>query len=215
MRDNPDYALEDVEAVKELVRQNPWCTFVSHVPGHGLVASHYPVILDEDADGIQLLSHVGRPDEVKHELGSHEMLAIIAGPHGYISPGWYGSTAAPSVPTWNFTVAHVYGVPELMTNEENLAVLDQLVAYFESELPEPFRLDGTPEVAEYAARIVKGTVGFRMRVTRFEAKNKLNQDKSPAVVDNVVAALRQPGPYHNAALAEIMASEHERIRQEG
>ncbi len=46
MRPNPDYALDDVEAVRALVRENPWATIVSHVPGAGLVASHYPVLLD-------------------------------------------------------------------------------------------------------------------------------------------------------------------------
>lgn len=73
MRNNPDYALDDVERVKQLIRDTGWAAFVSHVPGRGLVASHYPVILDEEADGIVLLSHVGKPDEHVHELGRHEL----------------------------------------------------------------------------------------------------------------------------------------------
>ena len=206
MRDNPDYALTDADEIADLVRENPWCTFVTSVPGRGLVASHYPVVLDEASEGIVLLSHMGRPDERTHALGRHEMLAIVSGPSGYVSPGWYGTS--PAVPTWNFVVAHLHGTPEPLSDRENLDVLDRLVTRFESPLPEPFLMTGTLENAEYASRIVHGTVGFRMRVERFEAKRKLNQDKSADVVERVIAALRRPGPYRNPRLAEEMARHH-------
>lgn len=206
MRHNPDYALTDEEAVKDLVRENPWVSFTSWVPGRGLVASHYPVILDEDADGIVLLSHVGRPDERLHELGKHEILAIVSGPQGYVSPGWY--RVEPAVPTWNFAAVHAYGVPEILSDEENLGVLDRLVQHFERRMREPFLLAGTLANAEYARRIVGGTVGFRLRVTRFEAKDKMSQDKPPEVVDRVIRGLRTPGPYMNAALADRMERVH-------
>jgi transcriptional regulator len=41
------------------------------------------------------------------------MLLIVAGPHGYISPSWYSEGATPA-PTWNFSVAHCYGVPQVL-----------------------------------------------------------------------------------------------------
>lgn len=206
MRHQPDYALTDEEVVRQLIRDNPWMSIVSAVPGRGLVVSHYPVLLDEDADGIVLLSHVGRPDERLHELGSHELVAIVEGPQGYVSPGWYETS--PAVPTWNFSVVHAYGVPEVLSDEENLAVLDRLVAHFEQRLPEPFLMAGTLENEAYARRIVGGTVGFRMRVTRFEAKEKMSQDKPPEVVERVIEALKAPGPYRNPRLAQRMEHVH-------
>jgi transcriptional regulator len=214
VRDNKDFALDDPEAVKDLIRRNPWCTFVTWVPSRGLVASHYPVLLDEDGGGeIVLLSHVGRPDERAHELGRHEMLAIVEGPSGYISPGWYGGRVA--VPTWNFAVVHAYGTPEPLGDEENLAVLHRLVDHFEDPLPEPYRLSGTPEVAAYAERIVHGTVGFRLRVTRFEAKNKMSQNQPAEVVERVIDALHRPGPYQNPRLARHMAATRARVPTAG
>lgn len=201
MRHTPDYALDDVDAVRALVRENPWVTLVSHVPGRGLVASHYPVLVD-DAEPFALVSHVGRPDEALHELGTREVMVVVSGPSGYVSPSWYDTS--PAVPTWNFVVAHLYGTPELLSDEENLAVLDRLVAHFEAPLPNPFLMHRTLENTAYAERIVHGTVGFRLPVTRFEAKQKLSQDKPDAVVDRVVAALRAPGPYENSALADRM-----------
>jgi transcriptional regulator len=203
MRHAPDYAMGDAEAVKQLVRENPWASITSYVPGRGLVASHYPVMLDDD-DDIVLLSHVGRPDERLHELGRHEVLAAVYGPSGYVSPGWYN--VSPAVPTWNFAVAHLYGVPEILGDEENLEVLGRMVAFLEAPLPAPFLMDGTLANADYARRIVGGTVGFRLRVTRFEAKEKMSQDKPLAVVDRVIAALREDGPYRNPALADRMST---------
>ena len=208
MRHTPEYVQGDVEAVRALVREHPWATVVSHVAGRGLVSSHYPVLLEEDEDGIVLLSHVGRPDERLHELGQHEAMVIVYGPQGYVSPSWYDTS--PAVPTWNFAVAHLYGVPELLSDEENLQVLDRLVAHFESPLPEPFLMRDTLENAAYAERIVHGTVGFRLRVDRFEAKEKMSQDKPAEVVDRVIDALGEPGPYNNPPLAARMAKLHGR-----
>lgn len=202
MRDNDDYAFDEVEGIRAHVAANPWCTFVSAVPGRGLVGSHYPVLLDDEADGLALLSHVGRPDEIKLELGRHEVMAIIEGPNGYVSPSWYGSS--PAVPTWNFAVVHLHGTPEILSGEENLEVLERLVDHFELPLPHPFVMRQTLENSEYAERIATGTVGFRLRVERFEAKNKMSQDKPDAVFERVVKALNEPGPYRNPRLADHM-----------
>lgn len=201
MRENPGYALTDPDAVRALIRAHPWATMASATPD-GVVVSHYPFLLDEAADGIALLSHLGRPDERLHRLGSSELVVVFAGPSGYVSPGWYGLPHA--VPTWNFATVHAYGVPEILSDEENLAVLERLVDHFEDALPEPFRMRISPENAAYAERIVHGTVGIRVPVTRFVAKDKMSQDKPDVVVERVVAALEAPGPYRNPALAERM-----------
>jgi transcriptional regulator len=204
MRDNPSFALDEVDEVRRLVREFPWVTLVSHTSAGDLVASHYPVILDPAAgDGeIVLLSHVGRPDEQLHELGTGDVLVIVQGPHGYISPGWYD--AKPAVPTWNFVTAHLHGTPELLGDAENLRVLADLVDQFEDRMPNPRRMNGTVENADYAARIVAGTVGFRLRVTRFTAKNKMSQNKPAETVARILSELDGDGPYASAALAAEM-----------
>src|SRR4051794_20478880 len=175
-----------------------------------MVASHYPVILDESREELTLMSHVGRPDEAIHRLGSSEVLVIVQGPHGYISPGWYD--ANPAVPTWNFVVAHLYGVPEVLSAEENYEVLGRLVDVFEEVLPEPRRMESTPANAEYAQRISSGTVGFRLTPTRVVAKSKLSQNRPDAIVDTIIEQLEGDGPYAQQALAAEMRRAHERIR---
>ncbi|MCU1552267.1 MAG: transcriptional regulator [Glaciihabitans sp.] len=199
MRYTPDYVITDPDEIRRLIRENPWATMVSST-AKGLVASHYPVVLEEDAEGISIVSHVGRPDERSHELGQHEMLVIIQGPHGYVSPGWYADEAE-FVPTWNHVTAHLYGTPQILSDEENFGVLGNLVDHFERLLPAPVSLSIDEDAARHLAT---GTVGIRLVVTRFDARLKLSQNKSPQVIERVITALESDGPYASKALAEEM-----------
>src|SRR6476660_5068331 len=131
---NPLYVLEDIAEIKALIRDHTWATIVaapaasaangSAVGGAPrLVASHYPVLVeDTDDDTISLVSHVGRPDDRTLGLGDGgEMLAILQGPHGYISPSWYPEDQL--VPTWDHATVHLWGVPRVLSDEENYRVL--------------------------------------------------------------------------------------------
>jgi transcriptional regulator len=195
------FTTEDADEVRRLIRENPWGTFVSPASA-GLVASHYPILLEDDPadpDGMVVVSHVGRPDREAHELGRHELLLIVQGPHGYISPGWYDE--GDIIPTWNHVTAHLYGVPEVLSDEENLAVLTRLVDEFESRMPDPTSLRRAPD---YSASVAKGTVGIRLRVTRFDARLKFSQNKAPHVRRRIIDELDGDGPYASPGLAAEM-----------
>jgi transcriptional regulator len=206
MRDNPSHQLTDRATVRALIQDNPWATLVSHT-SNGLVASQLPVILDPDGgpDGgdLTVVSHLGRPDDELHEIGQHEAMLIIAGPHTYVSPSWY--RYRPAYPTWNFTVAHLYGTPEVLEPAENFRVLTALVEHFETPMPEPLLLDGDDAQAR---RLARGTVGFRFRPTRFVAKAKLSQDKPPEVVRRVVDQLANDPEHGSPEVARQMRDVH-------
>lgn len=188
MRHTPRYVVSDPDELRRLIRAHPWATFVS-ATATGLVASHYPVLLDETADDLTILSHFGRPDDELHELGRHEVLVIVQGPHDYVSPSWY----APGdlVPTWNHVTAHLYGIPVVLDEEETYAALDQLTDHFERHRP-----DGRTLADDEAGsrRAAKGAVGLRMRVDRFDARAKLSQNKPADVRENITAHLQQSNP---------------------
>jgi transcriptional regulator len=200
MRPNPLFASDDPGVVRQLIRDNPWATLVS-VGSGGAVASHYPVLLDEEAPELTILTHLGKPDDRIHVLTEGELLVIVQGRHGYISPSWYPPSPS-NVPTWNFSVAHCYGVPEALGAEENLAVLARLVEHFEREVEEPTRID-----PEQGPKIARGTVGIRLPVSRFECKRKLSQNKDMATRRQTIDALRRPGPYSHPGLADEMERE--------
>jgi transcriptional regulator len=212
MRQNPSFAMTDVGELRRLVDENPWVTLVS-ATDDGLIASHYAVLLDDDRDDLTIVGHVGRPDDLIHGLGERELLVVVQGPHGYISPGWYGDVA--SVPTWNFVSAHLTGVPELLTPEENLRVLDRLVARFEGRLPEPRMMWERPNDPAFIERLEKGTVGFRLTPTTVRAKRKLSQNKTPEVVETIIEELSGTGPYADARLAAEVRRAHESRRTAG
>jgi len=199
VRHNPAYACTDPEVVKRLIEENPWAILVSE--NGGLVASHVPILLDDEAEGIAILTHLGKPDDRLHGLGEGEMLAIVQGHHGYVSPSWYGPGAT-KAPTWNFSVAHLYGVPEILSEEENLVTLTRLVERFERQVEEPMFLD-----QEWAAPFARGTVGIRLRAERFVCKRKLSQDKDRVSQRQVIERLRKPGPYRHPALADEVERE--------
>ena len=198
MRPNPVHASDDPEVVRRLIRENPWATLVSR-HGGDMVASHYPVVLDDRTDELAVLTHVGRPDDELHAFGAAEVLLIVQGRNGYISPSWY-APGATQAPTWNFSAVHCYGVPQVLGEEENLEVLATLVAHFERRIEHPMYLD-----PDWGRPVARGTVGIRLPIARFVCKIKMSGDKDPVSQRQVMAALRAPGPYHHPGLADDMS----------
>ena len=210
MRKNSYYELTDLEEIRRLIRENPWATLVSN-PSTGLVASHYPILLEEDREDISIVTHVGRPDETVHELGEHELLVIVQGPHGYISSSWYGDHI--EVPTWNFIAAHLSGVPEILEPDENFEVLTRLVDHFERHVDEPApprRHSGGCGRCQQGQPGHDGTAPGPYEDRR---KRKMSQNKSPEIVETVLGELEGDGPYASAELAREMRLVHDAGRE--
>ncbi|MFD3311217.1 FMN-binding negative transcriptional regulator [Streptomyces sp. NPDC058656] len=193
------FRVTDPGRIRDLARAHPWATLISHTPDRGLVVSHLPVLVDESRQDTTLLGHLARADARKHELGSHEVVVVLQGPHGYISPSWYEET--PHVPTWNFTVLHVHGRPEVLDPADTYDVLSATVDHFEDRLPEPWRL---ARVESYAHRIAAAVTGFRLPATKVTAKAKLSQDERGEIVLRLAGALESGLPYAVPELARAM-----------
>lgn len=201
MRQNPSFAMTDPAELRRIIELNPWATLVSDADD-GLVASHYVVLLDDQHDDLTVVGHVGRPDDLIHGLGEREILIAFQGPHGYISPGWYGDVQA--VPTWNHVSVHLSGVPEILSDAENLRVLERMVDVFESRMPSPRGMWQLPNDEAFVHRLAAGTVGFRLTPAKVVAKRKLSQNKPAETVDEVIAALDADAAHANPALAAEM-----------
>lgn len=202
MLEQPVFRIADPQRARDLVRQYPWAVLVSHTPAAGLVVSHLPVLVEESTSDLVVLSHLARVDGEEHELGRHEVVLIVQGPNGYLSPSWYDEV--PHVPTWNFVVVHLHGRPEILDADQTYRVLSATVDRFEQPLSPPWRLE---QVAEYAHRIAPATIGFRMRPRRIVAKAKLSQDESPDLVRRAAEMLDADGPYRQPSLAAAMRAE--------
>jgi transcriptional regulator len=166
-----------------LMRRHPFATLIAPAGGK-LEVSHLPLLADE---GTGLLrGHLARANPQWRSFSQDsEVIALFHGPHHYISPAWYGTH--PSVPTWNYAVVHAHGVPRLIDDPGELErMLAELTQIHESGMSTPWEMD-LPR--DYMDAMLRGIVGFEIRVTRLEGKFKLSQNRPPADRPRVVAAL--------------------------
>lgn len=199
MLEQPLFAWDDPARLRELVDANPWATLVSSATGGSPVVSHLPVLTDPATERVVVLGHLARADAELHRLGEVDVVLVVEGANGYISPSFY--EAEPYVPTWNFEVAHLHGRPEILDSDETYEVLSATVEHFESQRVEPWRLE---TVAEYARGIAPYTTGFRIDPDRVVGKSKLSQEKDPVIVARVIAALETDDVHGNPGLAAAM-----------
>lgn len=167
------HKINDPELIVDLMRQNPFAILVTTIDGVP-VATHLPILV-EGTDPIILCGHMARQNQQWKSLGdTSESLIIFAGPHGYVSPRFYESH--PNVPTWNYITIHAYGTVELIENDaEALEHLGRIVSTFDPSLSEA-QPDSTDPA--FYQRLLPGIVAFRFKVTRVDAKAKLNQNKA-------------------------------------
>jgi transcriptional regulator len=198
----PAFAEKNVETLHALIEDYGFGALVS-MTSSGMVATHVPVMLDR-ARGPHgtLVAHVARANPHARALDGAEVLAIFLGPHGYISPSWYGQH--PSVPTWNYAAVHVYGRARLIDDPARLdAIVRDLVRQYESGRYKPWSVDGLP--AEYMAGMLRGIVGIEIEIARLEGKLKMSQNRNAADRRAVIAALAEAPRAEDQALAAYMA----------
>jgi transcriptional regulator len=202
----PHFASRDSATVARILHDHPFATLLTPRDPEPLV-THLPLLLVEDcAPHGTLLGHVARANPHAHGTATGESVAIFHGPHAYVTPSWYADPAG-AVPTWNYAVAHAHGVIELATDPaETRAVLDLLVERFESGRAAPWQPGLAPE---RLAAMVNAIVGFRIRVTRIEAKFKMSQNRSPEDQRRVAAGLAAEGYAEATATAQWMREVNE------
>lgn len=200
MLTNDLHAIHDRATVRSLVDQYGWALMASTNPDGSPIVSHLPVVLDPAADDCTILGHVARIDADEHHLGERDVVIVIEGVQGYVSPTLYGD-AGPYVPTWNFVVLHLHGRPQVLDEHETWNVLQRTVAHFERDYTRPWDLR---TVDAYAQSLRPHVTGFRLRPSRVVTKAKLSQDKPREVVQRVIAGFAEDGEYANPALARAM-----------
>ena len=208
----PDlFRMDDREAAFALMRRFDFALVVTAEGGIPL-ASHLPILLDaERGPNGTLMGHMARANPqwrgftALAETGG-EAMVVFSGPHGYISPRWYGHDGK-AVPTWNYLAVHAYGPPEVL-DEDPESHLETLVATQERGFPEPWSL--ASQDRDYLSHMRRGIVAFEIPISRLEAKAKLSQNKTPEERAGVIAALDRSGE----SLARTLAAEM-RAREPG
>ena len=195
--------VEDREAINAFIHAHGFATLITNAGGK-TVASHLPVLFDEDAN--LLRSHMARANEQwKYLETGDEVLCIFHGPHAYISPSWY--VQQHTVPTWNYASVHAYGKPSLVDETQLKQIVFDTTAKFESAMPQPWKI---PLSEKEIGAMLKAIVGFKIDILRVEAKFKLGQNRSREDQEKMLSHLQATAGEESRALAKFIVAQRKR-----
>lgn len=196
------FASDDDGLAVKLIGAHPFAMLMT--PSAAPQISHLPLLLIDDGSAHgRIIGHVARANPHGQAFdGATPTVAVFSGPHAYVSPSWYTTPAM--VPTWNYAAVHAHGRPVAADDARAEQILRLLVAQFESDATGNWSVDGLPD--GHMGRQLKGIVAFDMPVERFETKVKMSQNRSPADIAGVIAALSASTDQDEQATASMMVA---------
>lgn len=205
---NPLFAVEARDALQDLARSSSLATLVAEGP---LRAAHMPVLVEEDEAGeLLILGHIPRADPLSKAIQEgQDILCIFHGPRAYVSAGWYEKVG---LSTYNYSVAHLRGMSEEMSEEELKNHLIQLIKIHEQN-KEPsdggeWQLDD-PAQDRFETLFPK-VLGLRIRVHDAQAKEKFGQNRSAEDRAMTVTRLTESSQEEHQEVADCMTKREER-----
>lgn len=171
------FVVDDPAWIRSFMERNAFATLVTTLNGE-LFATHLPFLYAANPAPLGTLrAHMARANPHWQSFGEAQQLAIFTGPHAYVSPTWYETTAA-AVPTWNYTAVHAYGKAKIVDDPAAVRdLLRELTDREESGRDPRYTLEGLDE--EYVEHMARQIVAFEIPLVRIEAKAKLSQNRTP------------------------------------
>ena len=159
----------DQQKMITVMKQYPFAMLVSVIEGKPLI-THIPIIYN-DKTGL-LVAHIDKynPQVASLKEGT-EVTVVFRGPDTYISPSVYTTK---QLPTWNYIIVHIKGTVSLINEPEEAK--DTMIAMTEF-------LEGKEQnfVLEKDNRGMRNSINyiqaFEIKITHWEGKFKLSQDK--------------------------------------
>lgn len=192
------FQVTDQEIIFDLIKRYNFATILVN-KGTEISVSHLPLVFEPSVGehGI-LIGHMARANpQWKLFAATQKVKVIFHGPHAYISPRWY--TPKPdNVPTWNYAVVHMDGVPRVIKDSDQaFARMQQLVTQHDPEWP----LDlPDRERQELMAEIVV----FEIAIEAISAKFKLSQNQVEENRGNVIKSLDESPDQTDREAAALM-----------
>lgn len=190
----PAFEENDLATQMALIAAHPLALLIS-TGDDGPTANPIPMM----AQNGMLRAHIARANPQLAQLRSAEaqgrnVLAVFQGSQAYISPGWYASKAEHGkvVPTWNYLVVQVRGVPRVIEDAAWLRdQVNSLTDRLESDAPMPWAVSDAPE--PFIAAQLRGIVGIELPMTAVIGKWKASQNRPAADRTGVIAGLEAVG----------------------
>lgn len=190
----------DFDHALRLIDEHPLGLLVGPDAAGDSFGTHVPLVV-VPGDGLVLEGHMARANPHWGWLSAQQrVLAVFSGPSAYVSPQHYESSK--NVPTWNYAALHAYADIELVDGHSDKdALLKRLIGRFEPGYAEQWR--GLPE--DFQNKMLGAIVGFRLRVTRWELKLKLSQNRAAVERERIREALAASDRPDDRATAAWMA----------
>jgi transcriptional regulator len=166
----------------------------------GLRCVHAPLLLEGDC----LRFHVARGNAVYAGLvAGQEALAVVNGPHAYVSPDWYG--LEDRVPTWSYVAVEMEGPVHALDEAGLVRLLGDMSLEHEARLaPKPAWTRDKMSAGRFEG-LLKAITGFELRIEAWRGTAKIDQDKPSEVRARVGAAMAERGDVEMAALYKAQA----------
>jgi transcriptional regulator len=204
----PAFKEDDVENIRTIIRATRLANLVT-ATADGLMATPLPLFLDEgEGERGVVYGHVAKANPQWRSAPTGDALAIFMGPEAYVSPSWYATKQETGkvVPTWNYITVHAYGPIEFFQEAERLlAVVTRLTNMQETPRANPWAVDDAP--ADFIAAQLRGIVGLRIPVTRFEGKRKMSQNRPEADRVGVAAGLAASETTRDREVASLIPTQ--------
>lgn len=189
------YQMNDFEKIKDFMIKNNFITIVTNnesIP----IATHLPINIEDKGDALFITGHFAKANKQWQTIdGNENVLIIFHGPHAYISSTWYEKE---DVPTWDYQSIHAYGQGNLLSEDELIEDLSNLLNRYERD-----RINGSTwdNMTEKTKRQIKGIVGFKVKVEKIDAAYKLSQNRSELDKENIIKNLYEHGDSVDKKLA--------------
>lgn len=196
----PQFVSRDPLVAVRLMREHPFASLISTDEEGFPFVTHLPLHLEEDHDGFTLLGHVAKPNPHWKYLSTRpKALVTFMGPHAYLSPKVYPDLAR--VPSWNYLALHCTVEAQII---DEVAAKDALLKKLIGDHEPPYAAQWRSLGEEFAHKMLAGIVAFKLRVTDWQCKLKLNQHRKESH-EALHAAYAAGGP-NERGLAEWMQS---------
>jgi transcriptional regulator len=186
----PAFKNDDVESIRATIHAARLAHLVT-ATADGPIATPLPLSLDEnEGEHGVLYGHIARANPQWRLPPTEDGLAVFTGPEAYVTPSWYATKQQTGkvVPTWNYVSVHADGPVEFLQESERLLeVVTRLTNKHEGSRANPLVVADAP--VDYIAAQLRGIVGVRIPVARFEGKDKMSQNRPEVERVGVMAGL--------------------------
>ncbi|MET1024798.1 MAG: FMN-binding negative transcriptional regulator [Pseudoxanthomonas sp.] len=198
------FAARDTHDVLRLLASHPLAWLVS-AGGDDACFTPLPLRAQLDHAGqlVGLMGHMARRNpHVARLARDPSAVALVLGPHAYVSPSWLDDRT--QAPTWNYTAA-VFQL-EVTLSEAPQDIADELDALVNQMEAGRDRAWAMAEMGARYEKLAAGVTALRAEITGLHTTFKLGQDEAPHDFAQIIAGLVRGEEHALVALMQDFAA---------